>query len=100
MNRVVRILCPFVTRGARPLSLCKMLLVSRECPLCMSLFKCPCYNITLICLIFPGGRSHQRGRAAVPDLAMGQICDQGGEICHLRLGALGSRSAVHCELSL
>lgn len=54
--------------------------------------------ITLICLVFPGGGSHQRGAAPLPDLSVGQICDQGGEICHLWLGSLGSTSALHCKL--
>lgn len=65
-------------------------------PACVS-FECPHYNMTLIHLIFPGGSSHQRGWAAVPDLAMGQICDEGGEMCHLWLGSLGSSSALHCN---
>lgn len=48
--------------------------------------------------MFPGGRSHKGGRATVPDLTVGKICDQGGEICHLRLGSLGPPSPLHCKL--
>lgn len=42
-----------------------------------------------------GGGSHQAGRAAVPDISMGEIRDAGGEVGHLRLGSLGSASTLY-----
>lgn len=79
-----------LARALLPLTLCKVPFVA--------LSTCPCYNKTLICLILPGGCSHQGGRAALPDLPLGQICDEGEDVRHLRLGSLGSPAALHCTL--